>query len=511
VSSALPAPRLLTRWASRTQSAIVGPVAVRQLSLAHAIDDLADGLINISLIGSLFFSVSLEASRERILVYLLLTVAPLAVIAPTIGPLLERTRAGYRSTMVASQLLRALAALLLFGSLKSPAFYPLVFLVLISRKAYALARTAMMPHLVPQPDQLADASGHLSRVGTVAGGLGTAIGGLAIVMSEAEVVPLLAVPVFIVAALAAHRVPAAEDPPTPHPSTVRTAVPQAVRRAGIAVCGIRASSGALAFLLAFSIKRGGTGSWVFVVALAATGVGSFLGTLVTGALHRRLGADQVVALVLLAPGLVTLLGVLAAGELAIVAVAFTIGLGSSVATRTMDALYAQVPEVARGRAISGNELRFQLSNVTGAVLAVMLTPSPRVGFLVVAVVLLLSGATYTSQHNQSLRRGAGALLLGRTRYSSTALLPRALLDEATLQGQQGAWRLAIVTAHAAIRSAFAQGAALPDADWPKLVAQADDVLAGAPATPALVDDMLAAASRVVHQMEADRATNRPER
>ena len=486
----------------------MGHPAVQRLTLAHALDDLADGLINISLLGSLFFSVSLEASRDRILLYLVLTVAPLAVVVPAVGPLLERTVAGYRATLVGSQLVRAATALLLANSLKSPAFYPLVFVVLLSRKGYALARTALLPHLVIESDQLADASGHLSRIGTVAGGIGTALGGAALAVFGAEVVPLLAVPVFIAAAIAAHRIQfgadvGPQDATTVHPTrtTVRTAVPPVVRRAGIAVCGLRASSGALTYLLAFAIKRGGVDRWVFVVALAAAGIASYLGTLITGALHRRLGSDQVVALVLLVPGVVTLFSVVAAGDLGIVAVAFSIGLGSSVATRTMDALYAQVPDIARGRAISGNELRFQLSNVTGAVMAVMLTPSPKEGFLVVATVLLVSGLSYASESKLSIRRGAGALLLGRTKYSATSLLPRTLLDEATVQGAQGSSRLAIVSAHAAIRSALAQGAETPDS-WHELEVLGNDILAGAPATPTLVDAMLAAARAVVVQLES---------
>jgi predicted MFS family arabinose efflux permease len=482
---------------------VQGPPETRRLTLTHALDDLGDGLVNISLVGSLFFSVSLEASRDRILLYLVLTVAPLAVIAPIIGPLLERTRAGYRTTMVGSQLVRAVAAIFLASSLKSPVFYPLVFIVLLSRKAYALSRTAMLPQLVDQSDRLADASGHLSRIGTVAGGVGTAIGGAGIALFGAEAVPVLAMPAFLAAAVAASRIRVRVDTMA-HPATattVRTGVPPHVRRAGIAVCGIRAANGALTYLLAFAIKRGGVGSWVFVVALAVAGVGSYLGTLITGALLRRTGADQVVAIVLLVPGVVTLFSVLAAGDMSIVMVAFTIGLGSSVATRTMDALYAEVPDVARGRAISGNELRFQLSNVTGAVMAVMLTPTPRVGFFVVAGVLLVSGVSYASQRRLSIRRGAGAFLLGNSLYSPTTMLPRTLLDEATLQGQQGARRLAIVTAHAAVRSALAQGAADPPDDWPQFQAAGDAVLAGSPATDELVEQMLAAARQAVAQME----------
>ena len=68
-------------------------MAIRRLTIAHALDDVADALITLSLIGSLFFSVSLEASRSRILLYLLLTALPLAVVAQVVGPALDRIRA----------------------------------------------------------------------------------------------------------------------------------------------------------------------------------------------------------------------------------------------------------------------------------------------------------------------------------------------------------------------------------------------------------------------------------
>ena len=77
----------------------------------------------------------------------------------------------------------------------------------------------------------------------------------------------------------------------------------------------------------------------------------------------------------------------------------------------------------------------------------------------------------------------------------------ALLDEAGLQGTQGSSRLAIVTAQAAIRSAVAQGA-VPPVGWERLESLGNDILAGTPATPGLVDEMLAAARQVVTQLES---------
>ena len=92
---------------SRLADAVAGPRAIRRLTLTHAVDNFADSLITLSLIGSLFFSVSLEASRTRILLYLLLTAAPLAIVAQVVGPALDRIRAGSRFVLISSHLARA--------------------------------------------------------------------------------------------------------------------------------------------------------------------------------------------------------------------------------------------------------------------------------------------------------------------------------------------------------------------------------------------------------------------
>jgi hypothetical protein len=121
---------------------LVGPRFARRLALTQAVDDFADAFINLSLVGSLFFFVSLDASRSRILLYLLLTAAPLAIAAPLVGPALDRSQVAYRAAIVGSQLVRGLAALALMGALFSLALYPLAFVVLMCRRIYGLAKTA---------------------------------------------------------------------------------------------------------------------------------------------------------------------------------------------------------------------------------------------------------------------------------------------------------------------------------------------------------------------------------
>jgi predicted MFS family arabinose efflux permease len=467
---------------SRLLAAIAGPPAIRRLTLAHAVDDFADSLITLSLIGSLFFSVSLEASRSRILLYLLLTAAPLAVVAQVVGPALDRIRAGSRVVVIGSHIARAVFALVLASSLLSLAFYPLVFGILLSRKAYALAKTAMVAQLAPERTELVTASGHLARTGTIAGGVGTAVGGAMIAAVGVKWLPVAAAVVFVCAAFLASRIPSASVEPRVESVVMRVETPIEVRRAAPAVATIRAAEGALTFLLALSIKRGGGDEWIFVAALVAAGIGTFLGTMVSPRLHRAFSSDGILVMTLLVPGAMSAFGVLTIGSISIVAIALAIGLGGSVAARAMDALYGGVPHLMRGRVIARNELVFQLANVTGAALAVLVYPGPRVGFAAVAAVLILGGVTYASELRLSLRHEAGRWLLGQRPLAETEGLPLALLAEAMRFAEQGDHYVAVIVAESAVRVVDARSPASSEGTtqtaWAALAPDVAAVVAG---------------------------------
>lgn len=187
-------------------------------------------------------------------------------------------------------------------------------------------------------------------------------------------------------------------------------------------------------------------------------------------LHRRLPSDRIVLLTLLVPGITTAFGVLTIGSGSIVAIAAMIGLAGSVASRTMDALYTQVPDRVRGRVIAWIELGFQMANVVGAILAVSADPSPRVGFAVVALVLVVAGLATASRMRVSLRREAGRWLLGAPIASSSLDLPHALLAEALRATERGEHAVAVVLADAALRVAAASGEE-PAPDVTTLVAE----------------------------------------
>ena len=67
-----------------------------------------DTLITIALADSLFFSIRPGAARGKVLLYLLLTMAPFAVVGPLLGPALDRSRTGRRTVVILSAASRAL-------------------------------------------------------------------------------------------------------------------------------------------------------------------------------------------------------------------------------------------------------------------------------------------------------------------------------------------------------------------------------------------------------------------
>ena len=73
-----------------------------RLLVTHVVLIAGDTFVTIALAGSLFFSISPEAARTRVALYLLLTMAPFAVVAPVLGPIIDRARGGRRGMVIGS-------------------------------------------------------------------------------------------------------------------------------------------------------------------------------------------------------------------------------------------------------------------------------------------------------------------------------------------------------------------------------------------------------------------------
>src|SRR5256885_3835003 len=104
-----------TRWVSRRvmfarHRGGAGEAGMTRLLDLHAISCAGDTLVTMGLAGTVFFGVAADAARGRVALYLLVTMAPFALIAPVIGPVLDRYRHGRRTALAVTMFGRAFLA-----------------------------------------------------------------------------------------------------------------------------------------------------------------------------------------------------------------------------------------------------------------------------------------------------------------------------------------------------------------------------------------------------------------
>ena len=143
--------------------------AFNRFTLATVLSGVADALVAVSLAGSLFFSLSPDASRQQVLLYLVINMAPFALLAPLVGPVIDRFRLGHRWIAAILFAVRVACAAALAFTLLDLALYFFALALLICGKAYGVVRQALVPELVDEPDQLVAANSRLARLNVIAG------------------------------------------------------------------------------------------------------------------------------------------------------------------------------------------------------------------------------------------------------------------------------------------------------------------------------------------------------
>ena len=118
-----------------------------RLALTHVLMTAGDTLFAVSLAGSLFFSISPGAAKDKVILYLLLTMAPFAVVAPALGPLIDRSRGARRAMVVTSALGRALLCPFVARDIHSLLLFPEAFLMLVLSKVYLVTKGAIVPEI----------------------------------------------------------------------------------------------------------------------------------------------------------------------------------------------------------------------------------------------------------------------------------------------------------------------------------------------------------------------------
>ncbi|HSP03514.1 MAG TPA: MFS transporter [Acidimicrobiales bacterium] len=368
-----------------------------RLARAHAVAVAGDTLVAIALAGTLFFSIDVDQARGEVFLYLALTMAPFAVVAPLVGPALDRAAGGRRWMVIGSSGLRAFVCLLMVRDVDSLLLFPEAFALLVLAKSYHVAKSALVPTVVRSHEGLVEANSKLSLISGVVGFIAAVPGAALLRFGGSEWVLGLAAIVFAVGVFIAWGVPKVQIATEPESAEAKAELRGAgVLLAASAMALLRGIVGFLTFLLAFSLRTDGSPTWHFGVVLALSAVGSLVGAALAPALRRQTTEERIISYLLV---VVAALAVVAAwlGALPGAAlVAVTVGISAAGAKQAFDSIVQRdAPDANRGRSFARFETRFQLVWVGGAVLGII--PMPMwVGFLLVAGVSSFAGLSYAA-------------------------------------------------------------------------------------------------------------------
>jgi hypothetical protein len=168
----------------------------------------ADAFVTVALAGTIFFSTSVDQARGRVVLFLLVTMAPFAILAPFIGPALDRMQQGRRYVLAGTLLARGLLCFGMSVAINSPAsLLPAAFGVLVLQKAYGVARASITPRLLPEQITLVAANARSQLFTLTAAMLAGALAAGIQVVAGAAWVLRAAMIIYLAAMVLAFRLP----------------------------------------------------------------------------------------------------------------------------------------------------------------------------------------------------------------------------------------------------------------------------------------------------------------
>ncbi|MER5564515.1 MFS transporter [Streptomyces sp. NPDC048491] len=400
-----------------------GESGLGKLIELHAVNGAGDVMITVALASTVFFSVPTDQARGRVALYLAITMAPFTLLAPVIGPLLDRMPHGRRAAMAGAMLARALLALTMSGAVATGGLelYPAALGVLVASKAYGVVRSAVVPRLLPPRFSLVKANSRVTLAGLLATGAAAPIGaGLSRIGPEW---PLYgACCVFLGGTFLAFTLPAKVDSAKGETKarlsdrrsdrlsdrltdrlSDRGGRKPGLRTVGVSVqnglyanAALRALSGFLIFFLAFLLREHPLSGQSAAVSLGivgvSAGIGNALGTAVGSLLKARGPEVLIVTMLTIALGAAVLSAAFFSGVMVAVLGA-TAGLTQALAKLSLDAMIQRdVPEEVRTSAFARSETFLQVAWVLGGAIGIALPLNGILGMSVAAGLLALGAA-----------------------------------------------------------------------------------------------------------------------
>lgn len=362
----------------------------------------------VALADSFFFDVDLDAARTRILAFLLVSFAPFLVIAPLIGPVIDRIRGGRRFVVQLVALARIVLQVLMIRYSDQLALFPLVFGALVLQKTYAVSKSALVPSVVRSERELVEAN---SKLGVIAGITGVIAvipaAALQVVFGTGATLGYGAL-VFLLAFVAAVRLPqevvVATDERAGGPLP---GLPVALRAAADAMFVLRCCVGFLLFQLAFWFRSVEAGTIWFGLAVGGASLGTMGGNVVGPRVRSRLAEEKMLIVALTIPVIGGVGAAVLTSWVAGVVLAVVLNFSAAVARLAFESLVQRdAPGVNRGQIFARFETRFQLGWVAAATVPVLITFPGPLGFAAVAVMSGIGLVRYRSAGSRPRRRSS---------------------------------------------------------------------------------------------------------
>jgi len=372
-----------------------------------------DAAVAVALANTLFFAAATAESKANVALYLVITVAPFALVAPVIGPLLDRLQRGRRAALAGSFAGRAALAVIMAFQYDTWLLYPAALGVMVLSKSFLVLKAAVTPRVLPSTITLVTTNSRLTTFGLASGAVFGGIAAAAAALFGSPGALFYTAGLAVLGTALCLRIPRwVESTAGEVPAALRTTA-RGRRSMGRAVVvalwgngSIRVLTGFLTLFVAFVVKTqteadpNPTQQLLLIgIVGASAGVGAFAGNAVgsrqrftRGDGSRRAG-NTVVLVCIAIPVIAAAAAAVLPGIGSAAVVALTAATGSALAKVCLDAVIQRdLPEESRASAFGRSETVLQLTWVLGGALGVLLPHTTYwIGFTVVAAVVTLGG------------------------------------------------------------------------------------------------------------------------
>jgi MFS family permease len=378
-----------------------GETGLARMIEMHAASAAGDAAITISLAGTLFFQVPTGEARDKVALFLGLTMLPFALIAPLVGPFLDRFSHGRRWAIGGAMAFRAFLAwnLALAVQADSILLFPAALGVLVASKGYTVARAAAVPRVAPPSLGLVKTNSRVSLAGVLGAAVSAPIAFVASLFGPEWSLRYGCV-LFTVATVLAILLPREIDSEVPERRVFRRTISNGLSSSGHVVMGLRSNaglrmlSGFLLFFMAFLLRTHQLPGWnirselAIALVAGAAAVGSTSG-IALGSLLKSLDPRRAVVVSLATATLTVIVTAIFYSAATALILGLITGLTQTYGKLSLDSLIQrEVPEPGRTSAFARSETLLQFAWVIGGFIGIAVPLVPWAGLSIIAVALV---------------------------------------------------------------------------------------------------------------------------